>query len=71
MPAATANTGHSSHSVTAYAKALLASVKAALIKSLTYRRRMDELQSLDERELHDIGIGRSDFESIARGTYGR
>ena len=71
MLGVTANDNGSPKSVTAYAKELLATVKATLSESLAYRRRMAELQRLDERELTDIGIGRSDFDAIARGTYQR
>ena len=69
MLGVTMNDDRPPNSVTAYAKELLAAVKAGLSKSLAYRRRMAELLSLDERELTDIGIGRSDFDAIARGTY--
>jgi uncharacterized protein YjiS (DUF1127 family) len=31
----------------------------------------DELASLSERDLHDLGITPADFDSIARGTYQR
>lgn len=31
----------------------------------------DELARLDDRDLHDLGISTSDFESIAHGTYRR
>ena len=71
MLGVTANDDRPPNSVTAYAKELLAAVKAALSESFAYRRRMAELQGLDERELTDIGIGRSDFDAIARGTYRR
>lgn len=30
-----------------------------------------ELQSMDERDLHDLSISRYDFNEIARGTYKR
>ena len=69
MLGVTANDDRPPNSVTAYAKELIAAVKAALARGLAYRRRMAELQNLDERELTDIGIGRSDFDAIARGTY--
>ena len=33
------------------------------------RRTYKELQMLTDRELHDLGIGRTDIPSIARGTF--
>lgn len=35
------------------------------------RRVTDELNALDERALHDIGIARSDIASVASGAYSR
>ena len=71
MLGVTANDDRPPKTVTAYAKELFAAAKAALSEGLAYRRRMAELQDLDERELTDIGIGRCDFDAIARGTYQR
>ena len=34
-----------------------------------YQRTLRELNSLDSRQLNDLGITRSDMRSIARGTY--
>ncbi|WP_083982949.1 DUF1127 domain-containing protein [Devosia soli] len=34
-----------------------------------YQRTMRELNSLDARQLTDLGITRADIKSIARGTY--
>ncbi|MBF0677981.1 MULTISPECIES: DUF1127 domain-containing protein [unclassified Devosia] len=34
-----------------------------------YQRTLRELNSLDSRQLNDLGITRSDIRSIARGTY--
>ena len=34
-----------------------------------YQRTLRELNSLDSRQLNDLGITRSDIKSIARGTY--
>ena len=34
-------------------------------------RELNELFSFDERELRDLGLSRSDFISIANGTYRR
>tara|TARA_E500000178_G_C16597513_1_gene563144 strand:+ start:266 stop:514 length:249 start_codon:yes stop_codon:yes gene_type:complete len=33
------------------------------------RETMYQLSKLNDRELHDLGIGRSDIRSIARGTF--
>lgn len=35
------------------------------------RRTIKELSALTDRELHDLGIGRSDITSIARGDFHR
>ena len=35
------------------------------------RRTIKELSALTDRELHDLGIGRSDIRSIAYGTWHR
>ncbi|WP_082903852.1 DUF1127 domain-containing protein [Devosia elaeis] len=34
-----------------------------------YQRTLRELNSLDSRQLHDLGITKGDIKSIARGTY--
>ena len=34
-----------------------------------YQRTLRELNSLDARQLNDLGITRGDIKSIARGTY--
>ncbi len=34
-------------------------------------RELNELFAFDERELHDLGLSRSDFMSIENGTYHR
>ncbi|MEQ8600824.1 MAG: DUF1127 domain-containing protein [Devosia sp.] len=34
-----------------------------------YQRTLRELNSLDNRQLHDLGITKGDIRSIARGTY--
>jgi uncharacterized protein YjiS (DUF1127 family) len=34
-----------------------------------YQRTLRELNSLDNRQLHDLGITKGDIKSIARGTY--
>jgi len=38
-------------------------------KKALYRQTRAELSGLTDRELNDLGIGRSDIESIARGTF--
>ena len=35
---------------------------------MTYRRTVDELQQLSERELNDVGISRYDIRTIARDS---
>lgn len=35
------------------------------------RRTYKELSSLTDRELHDLGIGRSDIRSISKGNFDR
>ena len=34
-----------------------------------YQRTMRELNALDSRQLHDLGITKGDIRAIARGTY--
>ena len=34
-----------------------------------YQRTLRELNALDNRQLHDLGITKGDIRSIARGTY--
>ncbi|AVF02557.1 MAG: hypothetical protein Devi2KO_14650 [Devosia indica] len=34
-----------------------------------YQRTLRELNSLDARQLHDLGITKGDIRAIARGTY--
>ena len=34
-----------------------------------YQRTMRELNSLDSRQLNDLGITKGDIKNIARGTY--
>jgi uncharacterized protein YjiS (DUF1127 family) len=34
-----------------------------------YQRTLRELNSLDNRQLNDLGITKGDIQSIARGTY--
>ncbi|MEO3430175.1 DUF1127 domain-containing protein [Pelagibius sp. CAU 1746] len=41
--------------------------KAKLSAYLEYRRTYDILSAMTDRELDDIGIGRSDIEAVARG----
>jgi uncharacterized protein YjiS (DUF1127 family) len=35
------------------------------------RQTIKELSKLTDRELHDLGIGRSDIRSVARGEFNR
>ncbi|MCP8884329.1 DUF1127 domain-containing protein [Devosia sp. XJ19-1] len=34
-----------------------------------YQRTLRELNALDNRQLHDLGITKGDIRAIARGTY--
>jgi uncharacterized protein YjiS (DUF1127 family) len=34
-----------------------------------YQRTLRELNAMDTRQLHDLGITRGDIKAIARGTY--
>ena len=45
---------------------LISLVLRRLQRRLTYRETLRELESLSERELSDLGIGRRDIRDIAR-----
>lgn len=46
-------------------------LKAAYARSKAYRTTMNELSSLGDRELRDLGIARSEIKSLAmEATYG-
>ena len=47
----------------------LKNFKEARARKAMARRTYNELQKLTDRELHDLGIGRTDIPSIARGTF--
>jgi uncharacterized protein YjiS (DUF1127 family) len=40
-----------------------------LLRTLRYRRGAAQLQALDDRTLHDLGLSRSDIEAAARGLF--
>lgn len=46
---------------------LFKDAKAKLAAHLQYRRTINALSAMTDRELDDIGIGRSDIEAVARG----
>lgn len=48
-------------------RGLFRTVSAKLAAYLEYRRTYDALSAMTDRELDDIGIGRSDIEAVARG----
>tara|TARA_B100000900_G_C20545008_1_gene702142 strand:- start:1049 stop:1306 length:258 start_codon:yes stop_codon:yes gene_type:complete len=48
---------------------LLRDWKRAKARKAMYRQTRRELSQLTDYELRDLGIGRSDIESIARGTF--
>ena len=48
---------------------LMKSWKINRARKAMARRTYNELQKLTDRELHDLGIGRTDIPSIARGTF--
>ena len=48
---------------------LLRDWKRARARKAMYRQTRKELNNLTNRDLHDLGISRSDIESIARGTF--
>lgn len=51
---------------------MLTAVKAAMKRRRSYNGIVKELGSLDERELRDLGISRSDVHRVAHDTvYGR
>lgn len=51
---------------------VVATVKEALQRRAVYARTLRELQSLNERELNDLGMSRASVRSIAfEAAYGR
>jgi uncharacterized protein YjiS (DUF1127 family) len=45
-------------------------IRQRLAQFAQYQRTLRELNSLDSRQLNDLGITRADIKNIARGTYG-
>ena len=43
------------------------SIRQRLQQYVSYQRTLRELNKLDGRQLHDLGISRADFAVIARG----
>jgi len=50
---------------------MLLTIIQALKALRNYHRTMDELSQLSDRDLADIGLTRSDIESVAAGTFAR
>jgi uncharacterized protein YjiS (DUF1127 family) len=50
---------------------MLLAIIRALRSFREYRRNIDELDNLSDRDLADIGIQRSDIPAVAAGTYNR
>ncbi len=46
----------------------ISAIRAARTKHRAYRRTYDELSSLTDRELNDLGIGRSQIGEVARSA---
>lgn len=44
-------------------------IRQRIAQFAQYQRTMRELNSLDNRQLNDLGITKSDIKNIARGTY--
>ncbi len=52
-----------------YRRRLLAAWWRWLLRTLRHRRGAAQLQALDERALHDMGLTRSKIDAAARGLY--
>ncbi|MCY3879430.1 MAG: DUF1127 domain-containing protein [Rhodobacteraceae bacterium] len=59
---------HSRAGVISLAQEWVREILAAHNRSRSFRQTVTELQSLDDRELNDIGISRHDIVSIARSV---
>lgn len=46
-------------------------IRQRLAQFAQYQRTMRELSALDQRQLNDLGITKSDIRNIARGTLAR
>jgi len=44
-------------------------IRQRIAQFTQYQRTLRELNSLDSRQLNDLGIAKSDIKNIARGTY--
>ena len=44
-------------------------IRQRIAQFAQYQRTMRELNSLDTRQLNDLGITKGDIKNIARGTY--
>jgi uncharacterized protein YjiS (DUF1127 family) len=44
-------------------------IRQRIAQFAQYQRTMRELNSLDNRQLNDLGITKGDIKNIARGTY--
>ena len=66
------STEHFGHGLTGRIRAALDTYKAARTQRAEYRRTVDELSNLNDRELADLGLGRYDIPEVARRhVYGR
>lgn len=45
----------------------MTSIRNKIASYIKYRRALRELNTLEDRQLRDIGIARADFKTIARG----
>ncbi|GGH40760.1 protein of unknown function [Cribrihabitans marinus] len=59
-------TEHLGHGLTARIRTALDAYKAARTQRAEYRRTVDELSNLSDRELTDLGLGRYDIPEVAR-----
>ena len=62
--------GHATTDATQSA-GLFARILSALVNTRANRLARQELQAMDARDLQDLGIARSDFDSILSGDYRR
>ena len=49
---------------------MIKTIASKLRQHNQYRRTVNELSRLTDRELNDLGIGRSEIVNVARGNFG-